>query len=546
YKFICGRHQCKEKEPHALECCQLKKKNDSKEQNKKLADAIYTIDVLWPYIQNAKIDDVSIEKFANWVAEYATTHGLNKQYITNGNLLRWYKIILWKWQKEETVKYIRDKINKANKITNSKNVAKDALVNSLFIYYFILFIAYDYILNENAGPVSTNGLEENLSHCSESSSIIVSGDSSLQDHQEASEIFNFAGFKDTKIDNNPIIDLILQHNLNCVAHNDPIRSAHPLSRKMAEWFFEIYKRSNFTSHHFERPEFLTSKEGHLAVQIASTIQLSVNHYQKTGMNSQSVNSEATWVNFVETLLKGIINRIKNLVYENTLSTTVDYLDYQKENGEICKIKPDGTIYFVIPEMHFPIGFLEGQKPYLPNATKKSQTDAEKLQREIKLAHDSLLRDIQSKYSARISKEVAKKIFEIPFITSQITGEYFESLHLLLNNLSTECFFVGSEAIISVSDRTLHPILTTWVLCRFRIDFHKLERINDIQKIFSGIFVLQELFEKIDTSWNEFLADAPQLLPKKRYNLSTGIIPFYHYALGEYDSLEYDYQLSQNR
>ncbi|CAG8450939.1 5832_t:CDS:2 [Cetraspora pellucida] len=548
YKFICGRHQCKEKEPHALECCQLKKKDDSKEQNKKLADAIYTIDVLWPYIQNAKIDDVSIETFANWVAEYATTHGLNKQYITNGNLLRWYKIILWKWQKEETVKYIRDKINKANKITNSKNVAKDALVNSLFIYYFILFIAYDYILNENAGPVSTNGLEENLSHCSESSSIIVSGDSSLQDHQEASEIFNFAGFKDTKIDNNPIIDLILQHNLNCVAHNDPIRSghlfatfphpllynknpdkfdaiinrndrqfgklAHPLSRKMAEWFFEIYKRSNFTSHHFERPEFLTSKEGHLAVQIASTIQLSVNHYQKTGMNSQSVNSEATW-----------------------------------ENGEICKIKPDGTIYFVIPEMHFPIGFLEGQKPYLPNATKKSQTDAEKLQREIKLAHDSLLRDIQSKYSARISKEVAKKIFEIPFITSQITGEYFESLHLLLNNLSTECFFVGSEAIISVSNRTLHPILTTWELCRFRIDFHKLERINDIQKIFSGIFVLQELFEKINTSWNElfiFLADAPQLLPKKRYNLSTGIIPFYHYALGEYDSLEYDYQLSQNR
>ncbi|CAG8726924.1 24029_t:CDS:2, partial [Racocetra persica] len=530
YKFICGRHQCKEKEPHALECCQLKKENDSKEQNKKLADAIYTIDVLWSYIQNAKIDDVSIETFANWVAEYATTHGLNKQYITNGNLLRWYKIILWKWQKEETVKYIRDKINKANKLTNSKNVAKDAL--------------------------------ENLSHYSESSFIIVSGDSSLQDHQEASEIFNFAGFKDTKIDNNPIIDLILQHNLNCVAHNDPIRSghlfatfphpllynkdpdkfdaiinrndrqfgklAHPLSRKMAEWFFEIYKQSNFTSHHFERPEFLTSKEGHLAVQIASTIQLSVNHYQKTGINSQSVNSEATWVNFVETLLKGIINRIKNLVYENTLSTTVDYLDYQKENGEICKIKPDGTIYFVTPEMHFPIGFLEGQKPYLPNATKKSQTDAEKLQREIKLAHDSLLKDIQSKYSARISKEVTKKIFEIPFITSQITG---------------------SEAIISVSDRTLHPILTTWELCRFRIDFHKLERINDVQKFFSGIFVLQELFEKIDTSWNElfiFLADAPQLLPKNRYNLSTGIIPFYHYALGEYDSLEYDYQLSQNR
>ncbi|CAG8696477.1 15565_t:CDS:2, partial [Cetraspora pellucida] len=49
----------------------------------------------------------------------------------------------------------------------------------------------------------------------------------------------------------------------------------------------------------------------------------------------------------------------------------------------------------------------------------------------------------------------------------------------------------------------------------------------------------ELFEKIDTSWNElfiFLADAPQLLPKNRYNLSTGIIPFYHYTLGEYDSL----------
>ncbi|CAG8621846.1 4220_t:CDS:2, partial [Racocetra fulgida] len=315
--------------------------------------------------------------------------------------------------------------------------------------------------------------------------ILIENETHKKHHQEASEIFNFAGFKDTKIDNNPIIDLILQHNLNCVAHNDPIRSghlfatfphpllynknpdkfdaiinrndrqfgklAHPLSRKMAEWFFEIYKRSDFTSHHFERPEFLTSKEGHLAVQIA---QLSVNHYQKTGMNSQSVNSEATWVNFVETLLKGIINRIKNL------------------------------------------------------------TDAEKLQREIKLAHDSLLRDIQSKYSARISKEVAKKIFEIPFITSQITGEYFEN-------------------------RTLHPILTTWELCRFRIDFHKLERINDIQKIFSGIFVLQELFEKIDTSWNElfiFLADAPQLLPKKRYNLSTGIIPFYHYALGEYDSL----------
>ncbi|CAG8749014.1 1043_t:CDS:2, partial [Cetraspora pellucida] len=144
---------------------------------------------------------------------------------------------------------------------------------------------------------------ENLSHCSESSFIIVSGDSSLQDHQEFG-IFNFAGFKDTKIDNNPIIDLILQHNLNCVAHNDPIRSghlfatfshpllynkdpdkfdaiinrnyrqfkklAHPLSRKMAEWLFKIYKQSNFTSHHFERPEFLTSKEGHLAVQIAST------------------------------------------------------------------------------------------------------------------------------------------------------------------------------------------------------------------------------------------------------------------------------------
>ncbi|CAG8789275.1 1390_t:CDS:2, partial [Cetraspora pellucida] len=133
-------------------------------------------------------------------------------------------------------------------------------------------------------------------------------------------------------------------------------------------------------------------------------QLSVNHYQKTGMNSQSVNSEATWVNFVETLLKGIINRIKNLVYENTLNTTVDYLDYQKENGGICKIKPDGTIYFVIPEMHFPIGFLKGQKPYLSNATKKSQTDAEKLQREIKLAHDSLLENIQSKYSAQISKD----------------------------------------------------------------------------------------------------------------------------------------------
>ncbi|CAG8781857.1 6141_t:CDS:1, partial [Cetraspora pellucida] len=165
----------------------------------------------------------------------------------------------------------------------------------------------------------------------------------------------------------------------------------------------------------------------------------------------------------------------------------------------AKLTQMGLYIFVIPEMHFPIGFLEGQKPYLPNATKKSQTDAEKLQREIKLVHDSLLKNIQSKYSAQISKEVAKKIFKIPFITSQVTGEYFESLYLsLLNNLPTERFFVSSEAIISVSDRTLHPILTTWELCRFRIDFHRLERINDVQKIFSGIFVLQELFEKIDT------------------------------------------------
>ncbi|CAG8722903.1 5922_t:CDS:2, partial [Cetraspora pellucida] len=120
-------YQCKEKEPYESEHCQLKKENDSKEQNRKLADAINTIEVLRPYIQNAKIDDISIETFANWVAEYATTHGLNKQYITNRNLLRWYKSILWKWKKEETVNYIRDKINKANELINSKNVAKDAL-----------------------------------------------------------------------------------------------------------------------------------------------------------------------------------------------------------------------------------------------------------------------------------------------------------------------------------------------------------------------------------------------------------------------------------
>ncbi|CAG8598586.1 1739_t:CDS:2 [Ambispora gerdemannii] len=394
-----------------------------------MADAIYTIDILWSYGQNANIEDMSIETFAKWMAEYATTHGLNKQYITNGNLLRWYKTILWKWQKEETARYIRDKINEANKITNSMSVAKEVL-----------------------------GI---LSYCY--------GSSNFQD--EAPEILNLAGFKDAKVNNNPLIDLILQHDLNCVPDNDPIRSghlsatfphlllynkdpgifdtiinrdvrqfgklAHRSSTKMAEWFFEFYKQANFTSlDYFERPEFLTDKEGHLVAEITSNIQLSVNHYQKTGMNSRSVNSEATWVNFVETLLKGIINRIKNLVYENT---TVDYLDHPKGNGEICGIKPDGTIYFVMSEIHFPIGFLEGQKPYLPNATKKSQIDAEKLQKEIKLASDSLLRDIQDKYSARISKEIAKRIFEIPFITSQLTG---------------------TEAIISVSDRTLHPILTT--------------------------------------------------------------------------------------
>ncbi|CAG8495777.1 7512_t:CDS:2 [Scutellospora calospora] len=207
---------------------------------------------------------------------------------------------------------------------------------------------------------------EYLLYYSESSFVIVSGNSSLQDHQEASEVFNFDSFKDTKIENNPIIDLILQHNLipdkfdAIINQNDHQfeKLAHSLSRKIAEWFFKIYKQSNFNSHYFERPEFLTSKEGHLAVQIASTI---------------------------------------------TLSTTMNYLDYQKENREICKIKPDGTIYFVTSEMQFLIRFFEDQKPYLPNITKKSQTDVEKLQREIKLVYDSLLKDIQSKYSAWISK-----------------------------------------------------------------------------------------------------------------------------------------------
>ncbi|CAG8621230.1 7413_t:CDS:1, partial [Ambispora gerdemannii] len=52
------------------------------------------------------------------------------------------------------------------------------------------------------------------------------GDSNFQDHQEALEILNLAGFKDAKINNNPLINLILQHDLNCVADNDPIQSDH--------------------------------------------------------------------------------------------------------------------------------------------------------------------------------------------------------------------------------------------------------------------------------------------------------------------------------
>ncbi|CAG8793877.1 11411_t:CDS:1, partial [Dentiscutata erythropus] len=51
--------------------------------------------------------------------------------------------------------------------------------------------------------------------------------------------------------------------------------AYLLSRKMAKWFFEIYKQSNFISHYFEKPEFLTSKEEYLVVQITSTIYIFV-------------------------------------------------------------------------------------------------------------------------------------------------------------------------------------------------------------------------------------------------------------------------------
>ncbi|CAJ0768655.1 21164_t:CDS:2, partial [Entrophospora sp. SA101] len=166
-----------------------------------------------------------------------------------------------------------------------------------------------------------------------------------------------------------------------------------------------------------------------------------------------------------------------------------------------------------PEIRLPVCFVEGQKPNLPNSIKKSQTDAEKLLKEIKLASDNLLKDLQDKHSVRISREIAQKIFKVPFITCQIT-DY--------------------EAVITVSDRTLHPVLTTWELCRFRIDFHKPKGINDVRRIFEGIFILMGFLENIDKSWNEiftYLADASQILPRSRHNLSAKIIPLHHYILG---------------
>nr|CAG8434847.1 940_t:CDS:2 [Entrophospora candida] len=119
---------------------------------------------------------------------------------------------------------------------------------------------------------------------------------------------------------------------------------------MAKWFLGLYKRDNFTSLcNFKRPEFLIDKDGYLVVEIASNIQLSVKHYQKTMMNSQLICSKATWINFVEMFLKQIINRINNLAYENT---AVEQLNHIKENGEVGRTKPDGTVYFVTPKYVF--------------------------------------------------------------------------------------------------------------------------------------------------------------------------------------------------
>ncbi|CAH1767241.1 9512_t:CDS:2, partial [Entrophospora sp. SA101] len=477
-------------------------------------------------VRSSKIDDFSIEAFANWLVEYATAYGLNKEYITNSNLLRWYKDLLRKWQMEQVASYIREKIDTANIYMRKNNLAKQTL--------------------------------ENLSKYTEHNSSIINPNP--QDNQ-TNEIFNLAGFKDAEVNNDPIINLILQHDLSFVPQNDPIRSGHllanlphpllynkdpgsfdnimnrdnyqfknlvhPSSTDMAKWFFGLYKRDDFPSLcYFERPEFLIDKDGYLVVEIASNIQLSVKHYQKTMMNSQSICSEATWINFVEMFLKRIINRINNLAYENTSSTAVEQLNYIKENGEVGRTKPDGTVYFVSPEIRFPVCFVEGQKPNLPNSIKKSQTDAEKLLKEIKLASDNLLKDLQDKHSVRISREIAQKIFKVPFITCQIT-DY--------------------EAVITVSDRTLHPVLTTWELCRFRIDFHKPKGINDVRRIFEGIFILMGFLENIDKSWNEiftYLADASQILPRSRHNLSAKIIPLHHYILGEYEALNYDYQSSK--